>query len=323
MSAIALTTSKEVMSQPLFYIVLALGVCALLAFIVMPYNTFGDDVKMMKDSGLTVIMLLAILLAVWSASVSIADELEGRTALTLLSKPIRRRQFILGKFLGILEPALLLFILLGFAFLVSVSYKVVYDAREVALPEPTWQACYAEIVKILPGLVLAFLETVVLAAISVALSTRLPMVANLVVCSAIYVLGHLVPPAGGIVGRQILAIVQLRGHVSGHRLAGAGPFQHPGRRGSRSRRARRVFGSGIAVLRALLHHCHAGRPGAVRRPRPGITAGAPIRIASKVEGPQRAAGSAGFAARPGEARLFGSGPGAGPVRASQNRRKRL
>jgi hypothetical protein len=63
----------------------------------------------------------------------------------------------------------------------------------VAQPEPTWQACYAEVIRIVPGLILAFFETVVLAAISVAISTRLPMLANLLVCSSIYVLGHLVP----------------------------------------------------------------------------------------------------------------------------------
>jgi ABC-type transport system involved in multi-copper enzyme maturation permease subunit len=192
-SAIALVTAKEVMSQPLFYVVLAIGGVALAAFIIVPYYTFGEDVKMLKDSGLTLILVLAILVAVWSASVSISDEIEGRTALTLLSKPVRRRQFILGKFVGILQPTLLLFIFLGTIFLVTVSLKVVYDAREVAQPEPTWQACYVEVVKILPGLVLAFLEAVVLAAISVALSTRLPMVANLIVCFSIYVLGHLVP----------------------------------------------------------------------------------------------------------------------------------
>jgi hypothetical protein len=70
---------------------------------------------------------------------------------------------------------------------------VVYDARETAKTEPPWQLCYLEMIRIVPGLVLAFFETVVLAAISVALSTRLPMLANLIVCSSIYVLGHLVP----------------------------------------------------------------------------------------------------------------------------------
>ena len=50
-AAIALVTAKESMSQPLFYVVLALGVFSLVAFIFVPYNTFGDDVKMLKDSG--------------------------------------------------------------------------------------------------------------------------------------------------------------------------------------------------------------------------------------------------------------------------------
>ena len=192
-AAIALTTAKESISQPLFYLALVLGIVSLIAFIFIPYNTFGDDVKMLKDSGLTMIMILAIIVAVWSASVSVSEEVEGRTALTVLSKPVRRRQFIFGKFLGVLGPVVVLFVILGFLFLVTVSFKVVYDARETAKAEPNWQLCYLEMVGILPGLVLAFLETVVLAAISVAISTRLPMLANLIVCASIYVLGHLVP----------------------------------------------------------------------------------------------------------------------------------
>jgi len=76
---------------------------------------------------------------------------------------------------------------------VTIGYKVVYDARETSKTEPLWQMCYIEMIRILPGLVLAFFETVVLAAISVAMSTRLPMLANLIVCSSIYVMGHLVP----------------------------------------------------------------------------------------------------------------------------------
>lgn len=192
-SAIALATSNEAMKQPLFYILLMIGLCALLIFIYIPYNTFGEDIKMLKDCGLTLIMLLAIVLAIWSSSTSISEEIEGRTALTLLSKPIHRRQFIIGKFLGIVGPVLLVHLLLGIPFLATVSYKVVYDARETAQLDPTWPQCFAEMIRTMPGMVLSFYETLVLAAISVALSTRLPMMANLLVCAAIYVLGHLAP----------------------------------------------------------------------------------------------------------------------------------
>jgi len=192
-SAIALTTTKESMAQPLFYVVLALGSFLLIAFVFIPYNTFGEDVKMLKSSGLTLIMVLAIIVAVWSASVSVSEEVEGRTALTLLSKPVKRRQFVLGKFLGILGPVIVLFIVLGLLFMGTISYKVVYDSREVAKSEPTWQLCFAELIQTLPGLILAFFEAVVLSAISVAISTRLSMLANLIVCASVYVLGNLVP----------------------------------------------------------------------------------------------------------------------------------
>lgn len=192
-SAVALATAKSEMAQPLFLICVVLGVCFLTSFIVLPYNTFGEDIKMLKDSGLTLIMVLAVLTALWAASNSVSEEIEGRTALTVLSKPIGRRQFILGKFTGIVWVAAVMFILLGTWFLLTVAYKPLYDARETAATDPSWQDCHWEMVQSTPGLVLGFFETVVLAAISVAISTRLPMLANFVICVSIFALGHLTP----------------------------------------------------------------------------------------------------------------------------------
>jgi len=193
-AAIAWTTGKEGVSQPLFYILL-FGGAFLLCFLSphLPYFTFGEDTKVVEENGLTLVMLLSIVLALWTASVSLAEEIEGRTALTVLCKPISRRDFVLGKFLGILGPVAILFILLGVIFLASVSYKVFYDARETSQPEPNSLQCLEEVQRVAPGLVLAFLETTVMVSISVAISTRLGMLPNLVICLSIYVLGHLVP----------------------------------------------------------------------------------------------------------------------------------
>jgi ABC-type transport system involved in multi-copper enzyme maturation permease subunit len=192
-STIALATSKEAVAQPLYLLVMMIGAFLLMLYIIIPYNTFGEDVKMFKDSGLMTIMMLAILVAVWTASVSVADEIEGRTALTLLSKPISRRQFVLGKFLGIVWPIFLMFVVLGLWMMIWISCKVVYDARETSNPDPEWQLCATEMFRVVPGLVLGFMETVVMAAISVAISTRLPMLPNLVICVSIFALGNLGP----------------------------------------------------------------------------------------------------------------------------------
>jgi ABC-type transport system involved in multi-copper enzyme maturation permease subunit len=210
-AAIARTTTKEATAQPLFYVILAIGIFSLIFFPFIPYNTFGEDIKMLKDTGLTLIMILTVVLALWTASVSIADEIEGRTALTVLSKPISRRQFIIGKFLGILGPVAILFIVFGAIFLASVSYKVAYDARETSKGDPTWQECQQEMQQISPGLALAFMETTVLTAISVAISTRLPMMANLIICAAVYVLGHLVP----MLANSALGQIEQVGFVAG------------------------------------------------------------------------------------------------------------
>jgi len=208
-TAIAWTTTKEALSQPFFYVILGIGAFALLVFPFIPYNTFGEDIKVLKDEGLTLIMVLSIILALWTASLSIADEIEGRTALSVLSKPVGRRSFILGKFLGVIGPVVILFVVLGALFLGTVSYKKVYDSRETAQELPTREQCQEEIVQIVPGLALAFLEAVVLTSIGVAISTRLPMIPNLIICISIYVLGHLVPMVvNSSVGRfEIVAFV--------------------------------------------------------------------------------------------------------------------
>ena len=67
---------------------------------------------------------------IWAASNSIAEEIEGRTALTVLSKPLSRWQFILGKYAGIMWSTGVLFLVLSLVFLLCVTYKPVYDTGE-------------------------------------------------------------------------------------------------------------------------------------------------------------------------------------------------
>lgn len=193
MSAIAWSTCKSEMAQPLFLIVLGLGAFLLFIFVFIPYNTFGEDIKMLKDSGFSAIMVLSIIFSIWAASNSVAEEIDGKTALTVLSKPVGRRQFVFGKFIGISWAVAVLFIVLGAFFLVLVAYKPVYDARESSKLPPIWEDSYIEVMRTIPGLVLAFMETVVLTAVSVAISTRLPLLANFAICFSVYTLGHLTP----------------------------------------------------------------------------------------------------------------------------------
>lgn len=190
-SAVAHATLKNELAQPLFLVLMALGTVAILLYTFLSFNTFGEDIKLLKDCGITTIMLLAAFQGIWSASSSISEEIEGKTALTVLSKPIQRRSFVVGKFLGIFWLLLLMFVVLGTLELGAVAYKPIYDAREASKEAATWNECHMEMMRTIPGLAMAFMQSVVLTAISVALATRLPQLANLSVCFAIYVVGNL------------------------------------------------------------------------------------------------------------------------------------
>jgi ABC-type transport system involved in multi-copper enzyme maturation permease subunit len=205
---IAYATTKEAVRQPLFLMVIALSGVLLAINTWLPFFSLGDDIKMLKDVGLATILVAALLTAVWTASTSVTAEIEGKTAMTLLSKPINRRQFILGKFVGIYQAILLLVLALGLLLLFLVYYKVGYDAKEGGGSVPDWFSSTsilgiemwaleptraAEAFQMLPGILLVGIEAGVLTALSVAIATRLPMVVNLTACLTIFIIGHLTP----------------------------------------------------------------------------------------------------------------------------------
>ena len=206
---IARATTKEAIRQPLFFLLLSISAVVLVVNTFMPFFTLEDDVKMLKECGLATLLISGVLLGVWTAGTSITNEIEGKTAMTLLSKPINRRQFILGKYIGIIQGVLWLFVPLTLLFGFVIFYKVGYDQREMSKEITAWfqtqqviggfelplphPARLAVVTQILPGVVLSFFQVCVLTAVSVAVATRLPMVVNLVVCFAVFVVGNLTP----------------------------------------------------------------------------------------------------------------------------------
>ncbi len=198
---IARATAKEALRQPVFALLMAVSLAMLVANTFVPFFSLGDDVKMLEICGLATILISGMLMAIWTSSMSIADEIEGKTAMTLLSKPINRRQFILGKLLGIQAAILVLVMPIAAALCGLVIYKVFYDAREGA-GETNAAAAQLEALRMLPPIMLSLLEIAVMSSISVAISTRMPMVVNMVTCLAIFVVGHLTSSlVGGNLGK--------------------------------------------------------------------------------------------------------------------------
>jgi ABC-type transport system involved in multi-copper enzyme maturation permease subunit len=218
--AVALAAFREGVRQPLFWLVAGLSTLALIVCLALPYYTFGDDLKMMKHVDHDLVMLAASVFGIIAAGFSISEEIEGRTAITLMSKPVSRRQFLLGKFAGIVLAALAMTAVLSVVFQWSIYFRPILDgfygdyndplreqvqplltgAVDAALPESAVQALLrgsalwlADAFAVLPGLVLGFGQVMLFVAFASALATRLPMAVNVVACLLVYFAGHLAP----------------------------------------------------------------------------------------------------------------------------------
>ena len=185
---IARGTLKEAIRQPAFVLTLTFTILFLIALKYIPFFAGKDETKFYIECCLATILMSGMSLGIWLASTSVADEIEGKTAMTLLSKPINRRQFVIGKYLGILQSLLLLVLVCGTLLYFFTYEKTGYDAREASsgrldfvfwtkvswLPfqVPTavpqrWEMA----IRVIPGLSLIFMEIAVMTAISVAIST--------------------------------------------------------------------------------------------------------------------------------------------------------
>lgn len=217
--AVALSAFRECWRQPMFWLISVLATFAIMVSMVVPYFTFGEDYKMMKQLGFDVTMLAAALFGLLAASISINEEIEGRTAITVISKPINRRQFIMGKYVGTLLACWAMMMLLGWVLTWCLHIKPMFDKLDDVndtMPNEIVQLLTPKMRGIVPtvegsafahgagewfgetfahhvGLLLTFGQVMVLLAICVALATRMQFVVNLVICFFIFLIGHLAP----------------------------------------------------------------------------------------------------------------------------------
>jgi ABC-type transport system involved in multi-copper enzyme maturation permease subunit len=99
--AIAHNTVREVVRQRMVLVLALFGVGLVAASQVLSPIALGEGRKVVTDFGLAGSSLLATLLAVMLGSNLLHKELERRTIYAVMAKPIRRSEFLLGKFMGL------------------------------------------------------------------------------------------------------------------------------------------------------------------------------------------------------------------------------
>ena len=119
--AIASNTATEALRQPVFSIILAIAIGLIVLSPFLTMFTLMEGPKMMKDMGLATMFLAGVLLAAFAASNVVSEEIENHTALTVMSKPVGRFEFIIGKYLGVLGAVTVAFYLMALSLILAVA----------------------------------------------------------------------------------------------------------------------------------------------------------------------------------------------------------
>lgn len=122
--AIARNGFLESIRQPIFAVVLLAGMAALVLNVNLAAFTLDDDNKILVDLGLSTLFLCGLLLAAFTATSVLTREIDNRTVVTVVSKPVPRPAVVVGKYLGVVVALMVGFWSLAVVFLLTVRHRV-------------------------------------------------------------------------------------------------------------------------------------------------------------------------------------------------------
>jgi ABC-type transport system involved in multi-copper enzyme maturation permease subunit len=172
--SIAINTFREAIRNRVLYLLLIFALLMIGSSRILSMLTVGDESKIIKDLGLSAISIFGVLLSVFIGVGLLSREIERRTIYNILSKPIYRHQFLLGKYLGLLLTILITIGIMAAEFLVLVYLKT-----------GSWE------LSLIWGVVLIFFELVIITAFAVLFSSFTTPILSSVFTLSIFAVGHL------------------------------------------------------------------------------------------------------------------------------------
>ncbi len=103
--AIAINTFREAVRDKVLYGVLGFAVAVLLFTLALAELSLHQQRRVVHDIGLASISLFSVVIAIFLGSSLLYKEIERKTLYVILPKPIRRHEFLFGKYLGIVVTA--------------------------------------------------------------------------------------------------------------------------------------------------------------------------------------------------------------------------
>jgi len=170
---IALNTFKEAIRDRILYLLLFFAALSILVSRVLALLTVGDRAKVIKDVGLASISFFGALMAILIGTGLVYKEIEKRTIFTLISKPMRRHEFLLGKFFGLVLTLLVMLVLMSVIFLALVFFHT---------STVEW--------KLLLAILYIFIELILITAVAILFSSFSTPILSSLFSLCFYLIGH-------------------------------------------------------------------------------------------------------------------------------------
>ena len=136
----------------------------------------GQETKIIIDLGLSAMLLFGVFIAIFVGVGLVYKEIERRTLYAILSKPIGRGQFLLGKYLGLCLTLLVNVIIMG----AGVSLALIYIRRG-------WDPLA---IKIWPAIMLIYFELMIITGVALLFSTFSSPALSALLTFFVFVIGH-------------------------------------------------------------------------------------------------------------------------------------
>ena len=162
------------------------GILLCVASYLIGQLTAGQDIKIIKDLGLAAINLLGVFIAVFIGIGLVAKEVERRSIYTLLTKPVTREQFLIGKYFGLVMTLAVNIGAMCLAYYAVLFYQhwVATEGMRASWPAPALDP------RLMIAIALVFGELMVVTAIALLFSSFSSPLLSMLLTLALWVAGH-------------------------------------------------------------------------------------------------------------------------------------
>jgi len=154
----------------------------------------SSDIMLVKSFGLGLMAVAAWLICLVMGVSLIPQEIERRTIYTILAKPVKRYEFIVGKFLGAVLTLAINIGLMGVVFIAVVIFKAMGAEQPLATPQSGLDVVGMQQVGLFDwnmvwGVIMIYLQFMVLSSVVLLFSVFLTPTVNFFMGMGVYIVG--------------------------------------------------------------------------------------------------------------------------------------